>query len=144
MTSTRPLEWLLATCMVAWGVTMLLPPDRFEMGTYAYMAMLCTESRWGTISILLGLLRWFGLGINGWWRRTPLIRAAGAWAGILWWLAIGFLMWAAATEHGSVLPAGVVYYPVFVLFEAWALLSSARDMQRSRALSLGGSDVARG
>lgn len=62
--------------------------------------------------------------INGSWRRTPLFRVAGAGLGLIWWLVLGFLFKTSA--DGGPLPAGLMWFPVFILFEGY-MVRGARD-----------------
>jgi len=136
---TRALEWCLSTLMLAWGVNILSPEVFFDLPVYKLMRELMSESRWGMAAVLVALLRMTGLAINGWWRRSPLIRLAGSGISGAFWLTIGFLMWGASiNEAGTVrLPAGILWYVVFIGYEGWCVLSCGYDMQKNGSLEYG-------
>lgn len=137
MHMTRPLEWLLAVCMITWGATLLRPEPYFDLPAYRVMATLARETSWGASAVCFGLLRCLGLAINGWWKRTPIIRFLGCFVGGMCWLSIGFLMYAGSVVEDSRLPAGMGFYAVFFVFEGWCTLATGYDMQKSGSLSLG-------
>nr|USU32871.1 hypothetical protein NG677_04005 [Methylobacterium sp. OTU13CASTA1] len=135
---TRSTEWLLSVCAVLWGWAILQPEVAFTLPAYHLMAELMTESRWGALAILIGSLRILGLGINGFWRRSPLLRAAGTLASGLFWMCIGVLIFAASSKSGSPLAAGSYFYPAFFAFEGWCLAAAGYDMQKNGSLSVRG------
>lgn len=137
MNKTRPLEWLLACCMIVWGVSLLRPGPYFDLPAYRVMATVAHETTWGMFAVCAGLLRCLGLAVNGWWRRTPVIRFAGSLFGGLCWLSIGFLMYAGSVVEDSRLPAGMGFYVVFFAFEGWCTLATGYDMNKNGSLSTG-------
>ena len=134
---TRSTEWMLSCLLFVWGVNMLRPESFFDMPVYRIMGEVMTETRWGMMAVIVAILRCFGLGINGWWRRTPVIRFAGALICGLCWLSIGFLMLAAAYALNTRLPAGFGFYFVFFVFEGWCVLATGYDMFKNGSLSTG-------
>ncbi|WP_019905727.1 hypothetical protein [Methylobacterium sp. 77] len=137
MNKTRSTEWLLTCLLLAWGINMLRPESFFDLPVYRIMNDLMSETRWGMLTVIVAILRGVGLAINGWWRRTPLIRFMGAWVGGLCWLAIGFLMLASSYALDTRLPAGFFWYPIFFVFEGWCVLATGYDMFKNGSLSTG-------
>ncbi|KQP61045.1 hypothetical protein [Methylobacterium sp. Leaf108] len=137
MNMTRSTEWLLTCALLAWGANMLRPESFFDQPVYTIMNDLMSETRWGMCTVIVAVLRGVGLAINGWWRRTPVIRFIGAWVGGLCWLAIGFLMLASSYSLNTRLPAGFFWYPIFFTFEGWCVLACGYDMFKNGSLSAG-------
>lgn len=133
MSQTRSVEWLLAALMVAWGVGLMLPGDSMSLPQYKLLAVLAPEYVWSSWSISIGLIRIVALYVNGSWKRTPLIRSTCAGFGIIWWLVLIFLF-KGATD-GPV-PAGLMFYPVFIAFEGYSVYRGARDSYHTGALQL--------
>ncbi len=136
LNKTRPMEWLLACCAIAWGFAILQPGDLFEIPSYRLLGLIMRETTWGALAILIGCMRCLGLGINGWWKRSPIIRALGSYVSGFLWLSLCILQFAAAKKGGIYLPAGVYFYLVFFVFEGWALAAAGYDMQKNGSLSV--------
>lgn len=86
---TKILEWLCAIEMTSWGMWLLLPLNTFSTSdVYIVLSNHMSELQWGLLTFSLGLIRCIALYINGWWRRTPIIRiitsviSAAIWANI--------------------------------------------------------------
>lgn len=137
LNKTRSTEWLLAFLAIAWGYAVLRPGAVFDMAAYRLLGELMRETAWGALAVMIGCLRMLGLAINGWWRRSPLIRAAGSFCSGMFWLALCVLMFAANARTNAALPAGVHFYPVFFFFEGWCLAAAGYDMQKNGSLSRG-------
>lgn len=131
MTQTRSVEWLLAAMMVAWGVGLLLPGDTMALTQYRLLRDMAPEFVWAAWSIGIGGLRFVALYVNGSWRRTPLIRAGCAVFGIIWWLLLAVLFIPASVGP---MPAGLMWFPVFIIFEGYSAFRGARDAYHSGAL----------
>ena len=126
---TRSTEWLLAFCLLLWGWAMLDPSTSFfEMPIYIVMKSLATESTWGIAAVSVAGVRLIALYINGWWKRTPIIRCAGAVLGGTFWLAIGLCMYFGSQITGQRMTAGLVFYLPFFVFEGWCVMSTGYDM----------------
>lgn len=129
--SERLTEWLFAAMMVAWGAYLFFPVHTFDAPQYAMLSAIADEKVWGAFSISIGGLRMLALYVNGAVRQTPLIRALGAVMGVIWWLVLSYLFIAAPAEH---MPAGVVWYPIFVVFEGISCIRTGADAIMSGAL----------
>jgi len=125
---TRSTEWMLSCLLLVWGYKMVSPEEFFDGPTYIVMKALADESTWGLVAILCAGVRLVGLYINGWWRRTPIVRCFGAFMGGTFWLLIGSLMYMGGHATGTKLPPGLWYYGVFFAFEGWCILSTGYDM----------------
>lgn len=135
LNKTRSTEWLLALCAIGWGWTVLQPGQLFEMPMYRLLSAVFRETTWGAIAVLIGMLRCVGLGINGFWRRSPLVRMAGSAASGLFWMVVAFLMFVSVREFNGTLPAGWVYYLIFFAFEGWCVAAAGYDMFKNASLS---------
>lgn len=131
---TRSTEWLLATLLVVWGWSMVNPGmTYFDMPVYVLMRQWASEETWGLAAVTVAGVRLFALYINGWWKRTPIIRCVGAILGGGFWLCIGYLMYFGAKVSGVTLTPGFLYYGVFFVFEGWCVLSTGYDMAQEGA-----------
>ncbi len=137
LNKTRSTEWMLACLLLAWGINVLRTEVFFDLPTYRVMGAIMSESRWGMIAVIVGLVRMLGLAINGFWRRSPLIRFVGAVAGGMAWMSIAFLMYAATFETAARLPAGYFFYMVFFVFEGWCVIATGYDIHKNGSLNNG-------
>ncbi len=136
LNKTRSTEWLLSLLLLGWGVEIMRPSVMFDAPVYGIMRELLRETTWGMIAILVGAMRCLGLGINGWWARSPLIRMTGSLCSGLFWMALCVLMYASNQKFGGYLPIGVtVFYPLFFVFEGWCVAAAGYDMQKNGSLS---------
>lgn len=126
----RVVEWLFASMMVGWGVYLWLPVNTFDAPQYALLKAIASEEVWAVWSICIGLTRLAALIINGHVRQTPLIRAAGAILGLIWWMVLAYLF---MTAPGTP-PAAAVWYPIFAVFEAYSAVRTGADACVSGAL----------
>jgi hypothetical protein len=129
---------MLAAMMVAWGLVLLLPMRTFEMPIYSYLAAIADEEVWGAFSVAVGGFRMAALYVNGAWRRTPLIRAAGAVLGMVWWIVLALLVFLAAEQGIGHFPAGAAFYPVCLAFEALSCWRAGFDAHDQGALRKAG------
>ena len=119
--------------MLAWGMGLMLPGDSMSLPQYRLLKELAPEPVWAAWSLGIGGLRFIALYINGHWRKTPLIRMSCAILGMVWWVILGFLFINAA-EPGRPFTAGLLWFPVFILFEGYSAIRSAGDAYHSGAL----------
>ena len=129
----RVIEWMFAVMMASWGAYLLLPMETFDNPQYAVLAVLAPEQVWGVFSIAIAAVRMIALWINGRWRRTPAIRCGCSTIGVIWWCSMIFLIVGAPQPHP---PAGLVWYPVFCVFEVISCWRSAADGFHSGAFRL--------
>lgn len=132
---TRAVEWLLATLLFLWGWQLVQPNiGYFDQPVYAIMASIATEAHWGVAAVIVSTFRLVALFINGWWKRTPVVRFLGAVAGGMFWLCIGVCMYYGARLTGAKLTAGFVFYVPFFIWEGWCVLSTGYDMAQEGLL----------
>ena len=131
-TPTRSVEWCLGGLMVSWGLGLLLPGNTMELSNHRYLGALAPEVVWSAWSLSIGALRLLALYVNGAYFRTPLIRAGCSCLGLIWWLVLGFLL--KAGSGAGPLPPALLWYPVFVGFEAYSVYRGARDSYCTGAL----------
>ncbi len=131
----RVIEWMFAVMMASWGCYLLLPMATFDNPQYAVLASIAPEQVWGVFSIAIATVRMVALWVNGRWRRTPAVRCACSTLGVIWWCAMVFLIIGAPQPHPA---AGLVWYPVFALFEIISCWRSAADGFHSGAFRFHG------
>lgn len=82
----RALEWGLGWIMLAIGLCLFIPYDTLDQPAFAPMRQWGDDTFWGTVLVLLSLVRLLALWRNGGWVPSPMIRAAtsvlssGVWA----------------------------------------------------------------
>lgn len=127
----RLCEWLFASMMMAWGSWLLIPAwNTFDAPQYALLKSVASENVWGVWSISVGVVRCAALYINGSHRKTPIVRMACAWLGMMWWASLSVLFLSAPVVNPA---AGFAWYPVFIAFEGVCVWRSAADAYHSRA-----------
>ncbi|MGD9766601.1 MAG: hypothetical protein AB7U62_03075 [Pseudolabrys sp.] len=123
---TRSVEYLLAWVMIAWGARVVWPGEVLTGPTYQYLVVIAPEAMWGALGITVGLLRIYALLRNGGWKRSPVLRFAGATLGLIWWLVLAVLFSAAVAGGAPDFPMRAVY-PVFIFFEAYSCFRCGQD-----------------
>lgn len=141
---TRAVEYMLTWLLVGWGITVLLPGDVMRGPTTKIFLGIATEMTWGFIAVSIGGGRLIALVINGAWRRSPLLRFAGASLGLMWWVGLGTVYWIAVSRGDPPFP-NLSIYPIFVFFEAYSCFRCGQDAASqdsfgwsSRSLETGG------
>jgi hypothetical protein len=85
----RVLEWLLAGIMFSWSIVCWnLRPHEWASPIYAGLAQLGDQNTWAFFAFWIGATRLAALMINGAWRPSPHLRAAGAFLACFMWLQI--------------------------------------------------------
>jgi len=118
--------------MLAWGIGLLLPGDTLTLPQYRLLGEIAPEPVWAAWSVCVGGLRLVALYINGSWRRTPLIRSSCSIFGMIWWTLLMVLFLGSRTA--GPIGAGMLWFPIFILFEGYSAYRSARDSYHSGAL----------
>lgn len=134
LNQTKPLELLFGALIAAYGSHLLMSSKVFDLLAYKIMSEIMTETRWGMIAVLIGVVRIVAVLVNGRVFYTPLIRCVLSILSSMFWLALVVMMVATASFFGAKLPAGVAYYPVYIGFEGWCVIASAYDMKRNLML----------
>jgi hypothetical protein len=123
---TRAVEYMLAWLMLSWGVVVLLPGGVLVGPTSKYFLEIASEVSWGLSAVVIGGVRLAALVINGAWKRTPLLRFAGAAIGLVWWAFLGSV-YLVAIQRGAPPFPNMSIYPVFVFFEAYSCYRCGQD-----------------
>ncbi len=123
----RALEWLLAVIMIGWGLILLHPEFDAARSTWATgLFIQFSPDLFGRACLVVGLIRFTALLINGMWWRTPFARLVTTFAANLLWVCIVFGLVASDT-----LNTGWAIYPAFVVAEFYNAFRSADDSMKS-------------
>jgi hypothetical protein len=127
----RRAEIVLASLMVAVGVSLLWPGQTFSLPSFRVIAGLLSEAQAGLISCGFGLLRLWALWMNG--RRTmPLFRGLGCVVGFVFWVG-----WVWGFSH--TVPPVVPLFPMSAVLAVSELMTIGlitRDAYASNSLHL--------
>lgn len=120
---TRNSEWGLATMLLLWGVILDFDPTLFARSpSFDGMARLFDQSTWAVLCFLTGVGRLAMLTVNGFWRRSPHLRAMGAFLGSGFWFQITLSFLQSETTS-----TGLAIYPVLFLLDAYNVLRALGD-----------------
>jgi hypothetical protein len=128
----RATEWLFAVIMINWGWILLLPHDTFSLSSsYGVLLTVAPEEVWGIGCLIVGLVRFIALVINGTFadspyaRRSPHVRAVMSALSCFFWMQISlsFLVALGDKPPGT----GIAVYPVILWFEVYCAFRAARD-----------------
>lgn len=129
---TRTVEQMLAVALAVWAGACAAPTKMMNGPTFEYLLVIAPETTWGYIGVFFGLLRLFGLYLNGNWRRSPLLRFAGAMVGLIWWIIISALYWLAVKNGAPDFPMRYVIF-VFIYFEVYSCFRCGQDHASPKA-----------
>jgi hypothetical protein len=119
----RASEWALATILLNWSIILAANPDLFaDRASYANLARFASQETWALLCLLAGVGRLLVLLINGAWRRTPHLRAIGAFVSCFFWFGItlGF-------AQNDLWSTGMAVYPVFLLLDGYNIFKAITD-----------------
>lgn len=123
---TRTVEHLLAWLVLAWSLSVVSPGNMLVGPSFQPLLVLASEQVWGWGGMIISSLRLVGLYLNGNWRRSPWLRAAGALAGGMWWLTLFCLYWKAVGNGAPDFPMRLGF-GVLVVFEAASFFRCVQD-----------------
>ncbi|WP_279479912.1 hypothetical protein [Aureimonas sp. SK2] len=151
----RTMQWFAAIALLLWGLVLLQPTALFDREAFRPFHDLVAEQSLGAFLLGIGIVRCAALYINGHWRRTPLLRAAGAMigSGTFAGLSALFLIsdiaffnraggmgqevtgWFAYLPFGVVLQhfqltTGLAVYPALAVFEIMSAFRCGKDIVR--------------
>ena len=133
----RASEWALAVILFLWSAVLAANPDLFVEGqSYRALAQIMGQDGWAFACLFIGGGRLIILAINGAWRRSPHMRALGAFLSGLFW----FLVSAGLLQSGAY-NTGLAVYPVLFLLDAFNAIHAMNEAGRSDKIH--GSRVAR-
>lgn len=119
----RASEWALATILFNWSVILFLQPNLFAtVDAFASLARLMPQQTFAGLCFLVGFGRLVTLAINGAWKKSPHIRAFGAFLGTGVWfmIAIGIIR----SGSGA---TGLGVYPVLMLLDSFNVIRAAGE-----------------
>lgn len=120
---TRAPEWGLASILFLWGVIVGVNTTLFETSSaMGQLGRIMPQETWATAALIAAALRIAMLCVNGMWRRSPHLRAAGAFISCFFWLQISLGL---AQADGLV--TGLAVYPVLFLLDSYNVIRAARD-----------------
>lgn len=123
----RVMEWLLAGIMLSWSIVCWqLTPVEWQSPVYVGMARLADANTWAFFAFWIGLLRLACLTINGAWRPSPHLRAAGAFLACFMWLQITLGAMAADLRITA-----IAIYPWLLLADIYNVFRASHDARLS-------------
>ena len=130
---TRASEWALATILFLWAVVLMANPDLFaESRSLAPLAQLVRQQTWAVFCLAAGGGRLLMLAINGAWKRSPHLRALGAFVSCSLWFQISIGLFQAGT-FGT----GLAVYPVLFFLDVYNVIRASRDAGNSDRIHTG-------
>lgn len=120
----RASEWALAVMTFLWSVVLTYNATLFadQPQTYHVLASAFSQSTWAVACGVVGSMRLLMLSVNGMWRRSPHMRAAGAFVTVGFWFAISY----GVTTSGT-FATGIAVYPVLLALDSYNVLRALRD-----------------
>ena len=142
---TRITEMLLASLMIGAGVAFVLPGETTALPHYQTLRTWIqivpgTEAMFGWAILLLGVLRWAALLVNGFYRRTPLVRIVCCIGGSFLWMTLTITILESDNLPG--VPVVLTWTLVFMLAEWYCVLRATVDAHRMD--SFGTQDLPKG
>ncbi|KFB11019.1 hypothetical protein [Nitratireductor basaltis] len=123
----RASEWALALMLLNWSLILVLNPDLFADGaSYRPLAAMMKQDTWALLCLVAGAGRLIFLAINGAWRRSPHLRALGAFIACLFWfqITVGF-------AQAGTWSTGLAVYPVLLLLDSYNVMRAVTDAAAS-------------
>lgn len=118
-------EWVTSGMLLLWGLSLLQSTEGFQRPYFVFLETLGPPSFWGSIALLMGIVRIVSLYINGRRKQTPAMRMAGAAMGIIIWFGV----FIGGMVHASFVPSVALYLGLTVLDTA-ALYFATIDAKR--------------
>lgn len=123
----RVMEWLLAGIMFSWSIVCWkLTPAEWASPLYSGMARLADANTWAFFAFWIGATRLAALAINGAWRPSPHLRAAGAFLACFVWLQISLGMMTA-----NITATGIAVFPWLLLADIYNVFRASHDARVS-------------
>ena len=119
---TRSAEFLLGFVLLCRGFAISLPTDSMASAPYVPYLAIMPEIYWGLLTVLAGAAQVLGVVINGRWRRSPHLRMAGAWVGLMWYVALTITFLIGSPVTISI--AAFLYLPL-AIGSMWCFLNIA-------------------
>ena len=120
-------EWIVGIALLVWGVIVTFNTDLFANTTVFYnMQRIAPQPVWGAAAIFIGAVRLVFLFINGSWRRSAHLRAAGSALSACLWAAI----WGSYLNVDNVLP-NLATIGALLALDFYSLWFAAEDAKHS-------------
>ena len=121
-TGARRLDYALALFMIAYGAFVLHPAQSMTSTNYQLLKNWGSEIFWGFAILMVGLIQFAAIYINGGKAWTPYARIATNYAASIMWVTV-------AIGIGAVDPwsTGVVNYVMLAVAHVFCAVSAARD-----------------
>ena len=140
LTKTFPVritEWLLACIMVSWSIACWhLEGTDWQQPIYSGLARIANQNTWAFYAFWIAVVRLLALTINGAWRPSPHLRAAGAFLACFMWLQISLGMFVS-----EIRVTGLAVYPWLLLADIYNVFRASHDARlsddRARAAQVG-------
>lgn len=127
----RICDWLISGILLSWGLACLAAPsDVWELPINHELANLAPQFGWGTAATALGMIRLGALFVNGAMRRSPHLRAVGAFFSLFLWMQLTL---AVLTGHLPALAA--IIYPWLLIGDFYNVYRAAQDAKFSDSLA---------
>lgn len=124
---SRALEWLASYVITNSGIILLIKqvPPLFEHAENVRLATLFSQATWGWWALLVGLLRFVFLVINGAMPRTSsYLRALGALLSLFFWFTISYGLF--TQDYVSL---GLAVYPALFFADLYSVHRASTDMR---------------
>ncbi|VVT14956.1 hypothetical protein [Hoeflea sp. EC-HK425] len=121
--AVRASEWALAIMLVNWSLVLFANPELFaDRESYAPLQDIMRQETWALVCFAAGAGRLIVLMINGAWRRSPHLRAAGAFIACFFWsqITLGF-------AQSEIWGTGMAIYPVLFALDAYNVFRAITD-----------------
>lgn len=125
----RATEWLTSFILLGFAVALAAPGDTLasSAGFRAFVQFNLSEASISTPLAIIAVLRIVALQINGRWRRSPLLRLAGAVLGAALFSILGMAFLWPSLIYGAPLSTGVATYFLLAFFDGLSAYRSAAD-----------------
>lgn len=141
LTKTFPIrvtEWLLAGIMLSWSIVAWeLSPSEWASPIYSGLSRIADQNTWAFFAFWIAVIRLASLTINGAWRPSPHLRAAGAFLACFMWLQISLGMMVS-----DIRVMGIAIYPWLLLADIYNVFRASHDARvsddRARAVRRAG------
>lgn len=133
----RVTEWLLAGIMFSWAIACWnMDANEWGQPVFAGLRSFASQHTWAFFAFWIGVIRLASLTINGAWRPSPHLRAAGAFLACFMWLQISLGLFV-----GDIKSMGIAVYPWLLLADIYNVFRASHDARisddRSRAERVG-------
>ncbi len=123
-TPSRALEWHCAWSAMLVGLVLLMPGSTFSTSaSFTQFTEVMDEVSWGVLVMIVALIRFAALIVNGHYHRTPIARALTAALGAALWAYIATLFY----FPGQPLTTGLGIYTVLAVSDCVSAWRSGRD-----------------